>query len=171
MTGHRQTISDLRVTVLSEKERRERFMAVPYKYLVTIGSTPFTAYESPEAFARFLDERGLRIGEAEAWGRGFKIDGSYVENMTFDELPEGPNTRQLCNGNYTRVTITEEGGLKVMNFHNPNVPNRALYDYRESCDEWQHSFTGSPTIDRLKEINAKIEAQEYKKRTSMKPAF
>ncbi len=110
-----------------------------YWYLVQQNSTSHTAFKTIKGLYRWILLRGLTLAEPIPKNRGdykvIKIGGSYYDNMTFDELPAGIETKQLDNANYTRATITKHDGLSVVNFHNCNVKNRVVFDYFKTDEE------------------------------------
>ena len=120
-------------------ERHEKTCG--YWYLVQSKSTSHTAFKTKYGLLRWLNERGLELTEPLPVNMGeykvIKINGSYYDNMTFEDLPAGVETKQLDNAEYTRATITKRDGLSVINFQNCNVKNRIVFDYFKADAEME----------------------------------
>ena len=108
--------------------------------ITTAHGQAYKAFRTAYGLNRWMMERGLsvpdplpeKIGEFKV----LKIAGAFYDNMTFDTLPPGPETKVLSNGDYTRATITKaETGEAVINYQNPNVENRAVYPYQTATIE------------------------------------
>jgi Flp pilus assembly pilin Flp len=99
---------------------------------------PHTAFTTREALMLWLNERGLKLTEPLPEERGTwqyqKIIGTYSRNMIIDrgefDALQGPTTTELSNGDYTSAKITDDqDGNKVINYLNPNVRGRLVYNY------------------------------------------
>ena len=102
--------------------------------------SPHTAFADRAHLQRWADERGLTLPDLPAkgeWAWG-NISGEYQTEMhgdaaSFDALrAKARHTVTLSNGDYTRALITEENGLRVIHYCNPNVREREVFPYHET---------------------------------------
>lgn len=92
-----------------------------YWYTLESRCSPFTAFRTYAALARFFESRKLPLPELPAQGEyaTFKIDGVVIEIMhrdraTFDAAPGKP-TWKMNNGGYRPAKIEPNGRLHFMN--------------------------------------------------------
>ena len=104
-----------------------------YNYLITRRAVSYTAFRTRKGLTRWLTERGLILPEPlpdDGVSAFMLLIGHFYENMTFKDLPNGIEAKQLSNGRYTRATITSDPDdcARVINYQNPNVTDRIEYD-------------------------------------------
>jgi hypothetical protein len=120
-----------------------------YWFVVRNGTMSHTAFETRAGLDRWLTERGLTLKndlpEAGTFGTT-RIMGEYRTAMhgefvsddyrdgtgegDFYSLPWIAATAKMSNGQYTLALITEEDGIRIVNYLNPNVKTRVVFDYR-----------------------------------------
>jgi hypothetical protein len=112
--------------------------APPYRYGVSRRGWGFTFFTSEAAFWRFIEERALRCDKI---GLGTtEIGGAFYRFETMHALPIGIETRIRRGRHYTRATITEHEGVRVVNYHHVDAKNRVIYDFAESRNCWESSY-------------------------------
>jgi len=128
--SHTGIQENLSVYLSAKTKRHSEVMCKPYAFLVYQGGmTSYAAFVSFSAFRRWLKERGLKI-------KGNRILGVFEKRPTASlEGLKGLHTRELCNGEYREAIITEENGIKIVNFHWTGVydPNtrQSIEDFRK----------------------------------------
>jgi hypothetical protein len=116
-----------------------------YWYTVTAGSFSHTAFATRAGLDRYLAERGLSLATPLHTGDTVddishaEIIGTYREEShlhdaaTFQQI-QGERTRTLSNGDWVEAIITTDpDGIRTVHTLNPNVRDRLVFDYRESC--------------------------------------
>lgn len=126
----------LTITSLDEEGHKR---TCGYWYVVQSHHLPHTAFATRESLVSWLSDLGLQaakeIPERGTFG-AIQVIGAYnrVALMSTD-LPTGgviTERRTLDNAQYTRGVITEANGERTLWVSNCNVPNRPVFDYRES---------------------------------------
>ena len=129
---------NLRLIVLTEEQHAR---TCNYWYLVRSDYIhAHTAFETKHGLMRWLTERNLSLTEplTEPGTHSVQsINGEYVSNSmmskkAFDKLSPVFYTRTLSNGDYTLAAITEDDGIRTVNYLNPNVHERRIFDYKET---------------------------------------
>lgn len=111
-----------------------------YWYTVECGSFAHTAFVTRAGLDRYLAERGLTLaGSLDEVPSHCRINGAYRTNShlyTAETFPQivGERTRTLSNGDWVEAIISlDPDGLRTVHTLNPNVKDRKVFDYRESC--------------------------------------
>lgn len=114
----------------------------PYYYTVTTyGATAHTAFRTHAALLTWLRVRGLKTAEPTTSPEfdkqvTMRIVGTYRTHMHGDKeefdslLSSSANLEDLnvmSNGDYTLGFVTEEEGIRVIHYLNPNVRERQVY--------------------------------------------
>ncbi|MBF7012555.1 hypothetical protein QUC32_23180 [Novosphingobium resinovorum] len=133
-----QTYDRLHVACLTKDQHRQ---TCGYWYTVTSNSTPHTAFRTPAALLRWLEDRGLSLASPLPEDCGvhasISIDGAYrtASHMSYDEFYRtgGFHTRLMDNARYTRAIISEDAdGLRTVHHLNCNCRERPAYGHEES---------------------------------------
>lgn len=128
-----------------------------YWFTVTSGALAHTAFATRAGLDHWLAERALALEKAlpEAGTHGFtRIIGEYRTASWGEFLDDDPRlgmgpgafyslhpiaaTAEMDNANYTLALITEEDGVRVINFLNCNVRSRVIFD-RRNTQRWLES--------------------------------
>lgn len=133
-----------------------------YWYTVRSKGLPHTAFNTEAGLRAWLGDRGLSAPESLP-SRGstgsFRIEGRYISNCTMDvESFHGllrditsPQIRVLSNGEFTLGILTRnDDGVVCVNYLNPNVKSRMVFNYEQSREEIEPFETAS----RLKLCNS-----------------
>jgi hypothetical protein len=101
-----------------------------YRYTIT-DTFSHTAFRTKTGLLRWLKDTGLKIGK-KSYGNTRHLEGRYISNCMMDEIAfaslEGRESKTLSNGDYTPSKITQENGINVINYLNPNC-NREVLEY------------------------------------------
>jgi hypothetical protein len=130
-----EKIDQLAVSLAGEHEQKGGW---PYHYVVTRRGRSFAGFVSAAGVWRFIEERGLRC--AGDFPGVTPLEGSFYKFRTLGTLPTGVETRVWQWTDYTRATITEHEGLRVVNYHHADAKNRVVYDFRETVDFWERMY-------------------------------
>jgi len=119
-----EKIEHLAVSLANAETRKDGW---PYNYFVTQRGMRLAGFMSPSGFWRFIEERGLRC--AGDFPGAAEIEGAFYRLRTLDPLPIGVETRVWQGMDYTRATITEHEGLRVVNYHCVQARNRGCASF------------------------------------------
>lgn len=121
--------------------------------ITTFGCTPHTAFRTRPALFAWLRRRGIEL-TAELPETGAHsvqmLSGSYIDRMHGDPLAMPHNFiglpfLKMSNGDYTEARITEENGVRVINYLNPNA-QRPVWDWRVARPIEDAGLDGLPGI-------------------------
>lgn len=130
-----ETYDNLWLTSLDEENQSRHG---PYWFLVTTNHTSHTAFETLPALQSWLEDRGIFCEFVPELGTFStqRLHGSYIDNMCyhpeFDPIEPIKYIRKLSNAKYTLGKITEEKGIRVISYLNPNVRDRYNFNYFET---------------------------------------
>jgi len=154
VTPYRRSYGNLWAASLTA-EQHERTCG--HWFTVTHGAVAHVALATRAGLDRWLEERGLSLEKSlpEAGTHGFtRITGEYRTaswgELLGDDPCKGMGPGDFCslhpvaatavmdNGDYTLALITEEDGIRVINYLNCNVRSRVTFD-RRSTQRWLES--------------------------------
>jgi hypothetical protein len=130
-------IDGLSVVRLDE-EARKSFTHGPYKWCVLRNGSSWTAFMTDNGIQRWAWERNLKLPKFpdDDTHQYAQIEGHYIDDMTFEVLPDGIPTKRMDNGEYTKAILTiDDAGIVTVHFQNPNVKDRVVYSYNSARQE------------------------------------
>ncbi len=117
----------------------------------THGCTAHTAFRTREALDAWLDLYGIRLerplGEAPDYVRSESVyrERCYMDFDAFEAI-EGIPILKMSNGTHTLGKITtDDDGIRTVHYCNPNVKQRAAYDWRIADELIDHGDYTPPT--------------------------
>lgn len=141
---------NLRLTSLDSENQSQHNQ---YWFLVTANSTSHTAFETLPALQSWLEDRGIfceTIPEQGVFSTQ-RLRGEYIDNMyyhsEFDPIEPIKYIRKLSNGKYTLGKVTEEEGIRVISYLNPNVQDRYNFNYFETRRRINSGYSDAWPVD------------------------
>jgi hypothetical protein len=131
----RQLFNDLTLAQLTPEQNKQ---TCNYWFIVQSGGMAHTAFRTKDQLEQWLIERNITLTkELVPHGQHSfqKLNGSYfkfsfMNYNSFYSLNYIQKTKQMDNGRETLALITEEDGIRTINYLNCNMKFRIEYDYR-----------------------------------------